>query len=105
MNEEIYALTNKDLVRELGARFKEYRLHYNKSQRAVAEHTGLSIFTVNNFENGKGSGISLVNLLKLLRTVEALEDIQKVLPPLPASPMLLYKLQGKKRKRASKIEK
>lgn len=104
MNADIYAQTDKDLVRELGARFKEYRLHYNKTQREVAEQTGLSVFTVNNFENGKGPGIAVVNLLKLLRTVEALEDIEKVLPPLPLSPMLMYKLQGKKRKRASKNE-
>lgn len=102
MNSDIYVKTDRELVQELGRRFKEYRLHYNKTQREVAEFTGLSTYTINSFENGKGQGLSAVNLLKLLRSVGALEDIEKVLPPLPLSPMQLYELQGRKRKRASR---
>lgn len=102
MYEELYGQSNKDIVRDLGRRFKEYRLRYGKSQKEVADHTGLSIFTVSAFESGKGTGITVVNLLKLLRSIEQLDQIEGILPPLPESPRLLFEAQQKRLKQAGR---
>lgn len=102
MKDELYSKSDIELVRELGVRFREYRLRYNKTQREVAEFTGLSLFTVSSFEKGAGTGISVLNFLKLLRAIDALEDSEHLLPPLPESPRLLYEQQMKKRKKASR---
>lgn len=99
MKEELYALSNPEIVRSLGERFKEYRLRMGKTQKDIAEFTGLSLFTVSSFETGQGTGITLVNFLKLLRSIDALEEIDRVLPTLPESPRLLFESQKRKPKR------
>lgn len=97
MKDDIYALSNQEIVSNLGHRFRDYRRRLGKTQREVAEFTGLSLFTISTLESGKTSGITLINFLKLLRSIEALEDIERILPPLPESPRLLYKA-GKSKK-------
>ncbi|WP_288707958.1 helix-turn-helix transcriptional regulator [uncultured Alistipes sp.] len=97
MKDDIYVLSNQEIVRNLGHRFRDYRRRLGKTQREIAEFTGLSLFTIGTFESGQTSGITLINLLKLLRSIEALGDIEHILPPLPESPRLLYKA-GKNKK-------
>lgn len=99
MNQNIYESTNNDIVRELGKRFKEYRLNYDKTQKEVAEHSGLSMATVSNFENGSSTGITLNGFIRILRAINELEQINNLLPEQPVSPSLLLKQQRKKRMR------
>ncbi len=91
--ESIYEQTNAELIRELGRRYKDYRMRYGKSQKEVAEQTGLSVFTISGFERGTNTGITLVNLLKLLRAIDQLEQFDTLLQELPQSPSLMYKQQ------------
>lgn len=99
MKEELYAMSNPEIVRSMGERFRDYRLRLGKTQKEVAEFTGLSLFTIGAFETGQGTGLTLVNFLKLLRSIDALGEIERVLPALPDSPRLLYESQKKKPKR------
>lgn len=98
--EDIYEKSNTRLIQELGERFRNYRLRYNKTQKEIAQDTGLSVFTISSFEKGTGTGITMLTLLKLLRVINELPQIEKILPELPVSPRLLYQEQNKKRKRA-----
>ena len=42
----IEAKSNSEIISELGARYKEYRLFSNLTQKEVAAKAGVSIFTI-----------------------------------------------------------
>lgn len=97
MDGEIYALSDPELVTGIGSRFKDYRIRYGKTQKQIAESTGLSIFTISSFEAGKATGITLLNFIRLLRAIEELEGLGQLLPELPDSPRMMFKAQQKKK--------
>lgn len=66
MSTDIKEYTNSELVRQLGKRFKEYRLRYNKTQKEVAEHAGLSIPTVGAFEKRRASKKMKNNIINVV---------------------------------------
>ena len=45
----IEAKSNKEIISELGGRFKEYRLFSNLTQKEVAVKSGVSIFTIRQY--------------------------------------------------------
>ena len=55
MNEpnNIKALSNAEIVMQLGKRFKEYRLSSKLTQQEAADKAGMSVVTLRQFENGK----------------------------------------------------
>nr|WP_320058222.1 helix-turn-helix transcriptional regulator [uncultured Bacteroides sp.] len=67
MKDDIYAQSNSDIIRELGTRFKDYRKRMGLTQKEVAAHTGLSVFTISTFENGTFTGLTLSSFLKYSR--------------------------------------
>ena len=92
--EDYYAYSVPELVRMLGARFKEYRMRADLTQKEVAEQSGLTIATIHKFESGAASNISLGTFLLLLKAIEQIEVLDDVLPDLPESPFL-YKQEKK----------
>ena len=95
MREDIYEMSDKAIVLELGKQFKEYRLSHQKTQKQVAEHVGISIFSISSFEKGTGTGISMLLFIKLLRGIDELDRIREVLPEISPSPRQLFELQQK----------
>ena len=87
-----------ELVRMLGIRFKGYRLRSNMTQREIAEVTGLTIPTIQRFENGLSNHISLGTFLLLLKAVGCINDLDELMPEQPESPYL-YKDNKKKAQR------
>lgn len=83
---DIYALSNTELIRGLGLRFKTYRIQCRLTQGEVAEQTGVSVPTIRGFENGKTANVSLQVLLSLMRAIGQLEQIEQLLPELPENP-------------------
>lgn len=83
---DIYASSNTEIIRQLGLRFKTYRIQCRLTQRELAEQTGISVPTIRGFENGKSSNVSLQVLLLLMRAVGRLEQIELILPELPQNP-------------------
>lgn len=77
-----------ELVRMLGIRFKDYRLRANMTQKEVAEVTGLTIPTIQRFENGLSNNISLGTFLLLLKAVGCINDLNELMPEQPESPYL-----------------
>ena len=87
-----------ELVRMLGVRFKDYRLRANMTQKEIAEATGLTIPTIQRFENGLSNNISLGTFLLLLKAVGCINDLDELMPEQPESPYL-YKDNKKKAQR------
>ncbi len=99
MENQIKAMSNSEIVRELGRRYKDYRLASRMTQEEAAEKAGVGLITLRNFENGKAYNITMTNFLALLRTVGQLEQISDVLPEIPLSPYDLEIIESKKPKR------
>lgn len=77
-----------ELVRMLGARFKDYRMRANLTQKEVSEKAGVTIQTIHRFESGIAHNISLGTFLLLLKAVGSINDLDKLIPEQPESPYL-----------------
>lgn len=96
---EVYGQSNSDIVRQLGQRFKQYRIAMQLKQTDVAQQAGVSVFTLSQFETGRSCNITMTNLVALLRVIGKLGNIDQLLPELPLSPYELEKIQRKEQKR------
>lgn len=94
-------MSDPAILEELGRRLKEIRLRKNIQQNELAVNSGVALGTLQRMEAGKNT--SMENFIKLLRGLGLLENLEQVFPEQPISPILLKKLQGKKRKRATGI--
>ena len=99
---QIKDMSNAELVSMLGERYKDYRIQMGKSQKEVAEFSGVSIFTVSQFENGSARNITLDSLFRMLRSIEMIDMVDRLLEPLPPSPMAMAKLNKEHRERVYK---
>ena len=95
---DYYEYSTPEIVRMLGARFKEYRLRCNLTQKDVAEQAGIGLTTIYKFENGTAGNISLSTFIALLKVVGQINSIDHILPELPESPYLIRK-ENKKAQR------
>lgn len=102
---QIEDMSNANLVAMLGERYKDYRIRSGKSQKEVAEFSGLSVFTVSQFENGSAKNITLDSLFRMLRAISMIEAVGKLLEPLPPSPVIMAKLNKAHRERVYKPRK
>ena len=50
---DYYEYSIPELVKLLGARFKDYRLRSNMTQKEVSEQSGITITTIHKFEKEK----------------------------------------------------
>lgn len=98
MIDDYFEYSAPELVKMLGARFKEYRLRADITQKEVAEMAGVSILTIHRFENGTAGNITLGIFLLLLKTVGCINDLDALMPEQPESPYL-YKSNNKKAQR------
>ena len=90
-------LSPAEILRNLGYRFKDYRLRLNLTQKEIAEKSGLSIPTIYKFETGRLTDMTCSNLIKLMRAIGMQSNWDKLLPNLPESPYL-YKAEKKKQR-------
>ena len=89
-------LSEPDIIRILGERFKDYRLSVRLTQKELSEKTGASHKTISLFETGRGRNITMQNFLTLLRAVGMLQNIGELLPELPSSPYLIQSQMKRK---------
>lgn len=92
---DLYEYSTPELVRLLGARFKEYRMRCNLTQKEVAELSGIGLTTIHKFESGNAGNISLSTFILLLKVVGQTNALDDVLPELPESPYLMRKSEKK----------
>lgn len=78
---DIYALTDKAILVQVGLKLKEIRIEKNISQGELAKASGLSAFSISQMENGHNTSIlSLVMVLRALNKLEILDEILKDKP-------------------------
>jgi toxin-antitoxin system, antitoxin component, xre family len=77
-------MTNFDTIALFGQRFKNYRKALHISQQQLHKKTGVSLFTISSFENGKGQGISISHLLSLLNALDLGASFIDLIPEIPA---------------------
>ncbi|MHB8766451.1 MAG: helix-turn-helix domain-containing protein [Deferrisomatales bacterium] len=94
-----YEKSDKELLRELGARVQAWRLNRNLSQDQVAETAGVGRATVVRLEGGQS--VTLLSFVQVLRALGALEELAGFLPEPGVSPLELLERKGRRRRRAS----
>ena len=85
---DYYEYSIPELIKLLGARFKDYRLRSNMTQKDVAEQSGVSINTITKFENGITGSMSLGTFLLLMKAIGQIEGLDGIMPELPESAYL-----------------
>lgn len=88
---DLYTYSTPELVRMLGARFKDYRMRCNLTQKEVSELSGIGLTTIHKFENGTSGNLSLSTFILLLKVVGQIDNLDNILPELPESPYLMRK--------------
>jgi transcriptional regulator with XRE-family HTH domain len=96
---DIYAMSDKAILEEIGDRLLNRRLKKNISQEELASRAGINRATVRQIE--RGGSCSLLTLIELLRVLDCLEDLEHFLPPQQFSPLQAAKMKDKQRLRAS----
>lgn len=98
-----YALTEEQILKEIGKRLKTFRLNQNMTQQEIGEMIGKGADDISRIEHGKA--MTMISFLRILRALNKLEYLDKILEPPKVSPMQMLKMEEKRRKRASKPRK
>lgn len=87
------------IIRELGIRYKSYRIEMELTQKELSDMTGVSVQTIRRFENGESGSMDFANFIELLRAVGLVSNLDETLPELPISAALLAAFDNKKKQR------
>ena len=93
-------MSNQAILLEIGKRLREMRIRKNLQQKELAELSGVSLTAVVRLE--KGDAVTFEKMIRILRTLDMLENLELFIPKPPVSPILMRKLQGKKKIRVRK---
>lgn len=92
-------MSDEAICGHIGERVKKLRLEANLTQGFVTEETGISRQTLINLEtHGKGT---LATLVAVLRAIGALDRLSSLTEEIRPSPIMVMRLGGKLRQRAS----
>ena len=101
MNEKTYnnwaAMSDKVLLKQIGSFIKYHRMEQNKTQESVATDAGISRSTLSLLE--RGEGVTLPTLIQVLRMLDQLQVMDAFRVENQVSPILLAKMEQKKRQR------
>lgn len=92
---DYYEYSIPELVKLLGARFKDYRLRSQMTQKDVAEQSGITVNTIHKFENGTTGNMSLGTFLSLMKAIGQIDALDDMMPELPESAYLIRDNQKK----------
>lgn len=81
-------MATPDVIRILGARFRDYRMRLRLTRKEVSELAGIGMTTLYKFESGNMTDISFGTLMRLMRAIGLFENWEALLPELPESPYL-----------------
>jgi putative transcriptional regulator len=95
----IRSMTDNAIGEAIGRRLQELRLNRNMSFAELSKETGVSRQTLHSLLNqGKGT---LATVIAVLRALGDIEILAPLMEELPLSPILLLKLKGQQRQRAT----
>jgi putative transcriptional regulator len=98
---DYYSMSDAGILMELGGRIRDQRLNCNISQKGLAVKAGVSLKVIQNIEYGKTATIT--GFLRVMRALRVLGQLDLFLPKVRFDPLEIIKLEGKRRKRASKV--
>jgi transcriptional regulator with XRE-family HTH domain len=98
-NININANSDKAILATMGGWIKETRLRQNKTQQELADAAGINRSTLIQMESGAGGG--LLTFVQILRALDQMYIFKNFEITEQISPLLLAKMQRKKRKRAT----
>lgn len=98
------SLSTPDVIRNLGLRFRDYRLRLRMTRKEVSEAASIGMTTLYKFESGNMTDISFSTLLRLLKAIGFGGNWDALLPELPESPYM-YSDNEKKVQRVRKSKK
>lgn len=93
-------MTDDTLLALIGKRLADLRLARNLTQRELAEEAGVGLRTVQRLEQGEAA-TQLSGFIRVCRILGLVDGLNTLLPEQAASPMMLLKMQGRKRQRAT----
>lgn len=99
IDNDLYERSNNDIIVDLGARFKNYRIALRLTQKEVSRQSGVSVMTIVRFERGECTAMRLDNFVALMRAIQKLDGISGMIPEMPAS---LYNTSQKQQFRVRK---
>lgn len=95
-------MTDPAILIKLGGRIKDTRIRKGLTQAELAMSAGVSLLTIANIEKGKS--VTMTMFLSVLRALGMLENLEYLIPEAKISPLLLKKVQGKKRFRVRRLK-
>ncbi len=102
-NKNYNANSDKAILDLIGGWLKETRLRKNKTQQELADASGINRSTLIQMESGGGGG--LITFIQIMRTLDQLHHFKIFEISDQISPLLLAKMQRKKRQRATSSNK
>ena len=97
-NMDWVSMTDKAIIREIGAYIKHQRLEQNKTQARTAKEAGINRWTLSQIENGES--VTLTTLIQILRVLDLLHLFKVFTIDERISPIEYARLKEKKKKRA-----
>ena len=102
--DDIYMLSDTEIINKISAKIKELRLKQNISRRDLADSSGISVSSIVRMEDGEIK--SFESFLRIVRSLGKVEIFMPMIQEEELSPNEYYKLvhsaKTKKRKRASR---
>ena len=92
-------LSAPQIIKELGSRFKSYRLEMDLTQKELSNKTGVSVQTIRRFESGTATSLNFDNFIELLRAAGLINNLDETLPEIPVSAAIMAALDSKKKQR------
>lgn len=102
VNVEVIYMDNyssKAVIEELAKRLRAYRIEYPMTQKELADNSGVSVRSIQNFEHGED--IQLSNLIKIITAFGLLDNLELLIPDVSKKPSM-YLEKTKKRVRVRK---
>lgn len=85
----LFLKNNNEILTDLGEQLRIVRIERKMSQAELSNHSGVSIHSISNIENGKDFSVS--NLISILRSLSLLENLNLLVPELAPNPYDLAK--------------
>jgi transcriptional regulator with XRE-family HTH domain len=92
------SMTDKALAAYIGTFVKQKRLEQNRTQDSIATEAGISRSTLSLLE--RGETVTVTTLIQVLRVLDQLQVMNSFTVQKTISPLMLAKMEQKKRKRA-----
>lgn len=91
IDNDLYERSNNDIIVDLGARFKNYRMALRLTQKEVSRQSGVSVMTIVRFERGECTAMRLDNFVALMRAIQKLDGISGMIPEMRSAFIILLR--------------